>query len=586
MRQMNINICSLGLMTLVGLGFISCSGETDNYLLQGEQTVNFTAQVGQPTAGTRMQNNEWQGGEAVGVKVGDETKTYTVKDVLGTMETTDTHPFLWKEDNGNSEVNAWYPMSDQIIDFTDQSDDAKYFACDLLKATATVTSKDVNLKFDHVVTKMHYTVNGWGNYSEADINNAKISFIGYGSATYDDAGIHTTDDPTALITPKKEGNANGFAMMIPCEMWDKPLIRVEIGGDVYVYAPKHTDTDADAKEVGKLKAGYYQHYFIYIVKKELKVTMESVPVVDWDGNTQIGSDQIADAKFKVHIGTGIADLTEYAIQGLENNGNDITDATNGFSITYKETNASGGIAYEGSCTRTRTVADDGKVTFTFTNIMTDVKLNYTNKYMEVGYYFNNDGSFSSAYDAGKAVGIIYQIGANVLDDVTRYAGSNLTDKIRGYVVALADESGAYKWKEGTGDFMSDTYPEKGLCQDANTKNYLGYGNTKDLAGKDDANTGATLPAVATAAAKNNGKTIIGTSGWYLPSYTQVRDLTVLSGKNFANFAGLNGVYWTSTFDSDGGNAFKVNIANDGSFGGDAHYQPVGNESKVRLILTF
>ena len=111
--------------------------------------------------------------------------------------------------------------------------------------------------------------------------------------------------------------------------------------------------------------------------------------INWD-NEKIDDNQITDAKFKAIISDEVSNLTNCQFTGLENSF--IDNATNGFSITYKETNASGGIDYEGLCDRVRTVdTPNGTVTFTFCNIRSDIKLTYTKEYMEVGYYFYSNG---------------------------------------------------------------------------------------------------------------------------------------------------------------------------------------------------
>lgn len=577
----------------MGWGFAACSEEADSHLPQGEQTISFTAQVGKPAANTRMKNNAWEGNEKVAIKVGNVTKTYTVTDPSGAMSTDNTEPFLWKEGETPLNATAWYPISDKPINFTDQSDEAKYFACDLLKTEETpVSSESVKLTFGHAVAQVCYVIQNYGTYSLEEAQNAQVEFYGYGSATYTDGNLTSSGEPNQVIKTMKDA-LTGKALLVPCDnMWDKPLIRVTIGGDTYIYRPNKSEEDKDHTGHGVIRANYTHTYWLTIQKKELKVTMESSSAVGWNDNTVIDNNEIADAKFKVHGWDALkATLGDDAtLEGVSNN--DINNAATGISITYTPTTETqaGGIGYEGNCTRTRS-EQDGKVTFTFANITTDINLSYMAEYIEVGYYFNKDGSFSSNYNAEgdkQSVGIIFKIGADENDDIARY-GSSLTDKIRGYVVALADEENTYTWRTGdpaTEGLMSENYPEYRKVNDAHTVGYYGYGNTKYLIEKAESLTGTTVPAAATATTKNQDNPVIGTSGWYLPSYRQVRDLTVLGGKTIENFTGLKGVYWTSTFDSDGGNAFKVNIAENGSFGGDVHYQGVTNESKVRLILTF
>ena len=55
--------------------------------------------------------------------------------------------------------------------------------------------------------------------------------------------------------------------------------------------------------------------------------------INWD-NEKIDDNQITDAKFKAIISDEVSNLTNCQFTGLENSF--IDNATNGFSITYKE----------------------------------------------------------------------------------------------------------------------------------------------------------------------------------------------------------------------------------------------------------
>ena len=158
----------------------------------------------------------------------------------------------------------------------------------------------------------------------------------------------------------------------------------------------------------------------------------------------------------------------YGYDGLDDEGF-IINTDNSFSITYKESKPSGGINFEGLCDRVRTVEDteQGKVKFTFSNIRSDIKLAYTEEYMEIGYYFYDDGNFG-AEPKENAIGIIYKVGKHATDDIANYAGSKLEDNIRGYVVALKDEvndeDDTFQWRTGTDSegLSGDDYPENGV----------------------------------------------------------------------------------------------------------------------------
>lgn len=311
--------------------------------------------------------------------------------------------------------------------------------------------------------------------------------------------------------------------------------------------------------------------------------MESNPV-NWGGNQEITD--VADSKFKAVVPNEISQLAGYSVTGIGADGF-ISDATQGFSITYTKGNDSDGIDFEGMCDRKRTV-DSGAntVIFSFTNIRSDIKLAYMPEYMEVGYYFYNDGTYGDTYNVN-AVGIIYKIGQHSTDNVNNYPGTGITE-IHGYVVALDDEknsssTSSFKWKEGAGALHSDEYPEIGIAG-GNTSKYIGYQNTKYLIDKAKTQTETTVPAASTSTEKNSQSVINGTSGWYLPSHTQLKDLESLAGFSGDGYTALDGTYWDSSFDGDA-NAYIV-VFGSGAISSPDFYRAVDSEQKVRLILTF
>ena len=147
----------------------------------------------------------------------------------------------------------------------------------------------------------------------------------------------------------------------------------------------------------------------------------------------------------------------------------------------------------------------------------------------------------------------------------------------------SSNTSAFKWKEGEGDLYSDEYPEIGI-DGGNTSKYIGYQNTKYLIDKAKTQTETTVPAASTSTAKNSSSVINGTSGWYLPSHTQLKDLESLAGFSGDGYTALDGTYWDSSFDSDA-NAYIVVFAS-GAISSTEFYRAVNSDQKVRLILTF
>ncbi|MBM6961999.1 fimbrillin family protein [Bacteroides caecigallinarum] len=569
------NLC----LELTALCIVSCTTE-NNLDTSRDGNMMFSACIGE--FASRVMNNGWEGDETIAVCIGETVKSYSITNT-GTMNT-EEEGFVWADDATSVNVKAWTPYTETSIDLTQQTTVENSSDCDLLACETTATSANVQLAFDHKMTKMQYMLQTYTGYTDEEAKNAKISFFGYASVTFTNGIVTPVGNPDNLIPTYKTRDFNGEALLAPCDMWERPLIQVEIGGDIYVYTPSNSVASDVEKNTGVLVPGIRQQYFLQVSKKGLQVTMESDPV-NWGGNQEITD--VADSKFKAVVPNEIFRLEGYSVTGIEADGF-ISDATTGFSITYTKGTVSDGIDFEGMCDRKRTVGPNANtVTFSFTNIRSDIKLVYMRKYMEVGYYFYSDGTYGDTYKDNQTVGIIYKIGQHSTDNVNNYQGTDITE-IHGYVVALDDEknsssTSAFKWKEGKGGLYSDEYPEIGMGG-GNTSKYIGYQNTKYLIDKAKTQTETTVPAASTSTEKNSQSVIKGTSGWYLPSHTQLKDLESLADFSGDGYTALDGTYWDSSFDSDA-NAYIV-VFGSGAISSTDFYRPVDSEQKVRLILTF
>ena len=457
------NLC-IGLATL---GIISCS--TENNLGSSEnESIKFSAGIGNFTS--RVANNLWEGDEIIGVSIGEETKAYHIT-ASGEMSTED--PYSW--DDTPVEINAWTPLTDQDIPLTDQSTEEKFYNCDLLACHTTATSANVQLAFSHQMTKMEYMLQTHIGYTDEEAKQAKVYFLGYGAVTYSQGTITPIGEANATITPHRSDDINGAAIMAPCEMWGKPLIRVEIGGDVYVYTPKKgVDSDLQ-KNTGVLVAGARQQYFLQVSKTGLQVTMQSSSVA-WDNET-IANDGIADSKFKINLDEKVQSL-QPTLTNIDNNF--ISNST--FSLSYTETGI-GGLICEGICDMVRTTSGTTH-TYTFSNIASDIQIRYIDEYVAVGDYYYSDGTWGS--EAKKqdctTLGRVFKVGMDESDDIKNYDGLS---KIRGYVVCTSTSipNGSYEWiKAADGNYKSYLSQLNGLTEDdrQNTEKYLGYQLTKGI----------------------------------------------------------------------------------------------------------
>ena len=123
-------------------------------------------------------------------------------------------------------------------------------------------------------------IQNYGEYTAEEAQAAKVYFIGYGSVTYANGTIATQGEADQLISTCPAGELTGEALLAPCEMWGKPLIRVEIGGDVHIYTPSLDVASDTEKNTGVLVSGSRQMYYLQITKKKIYVTFGAT-INDW-----------------------------------------------------------------------------------------------------------------------------------------------------------------------------------------------------------------------------------------------------------------------------------------------------------------
>ena len=301
------NLC----LELTALCIVSCTTE-NNLDTSRDGNMMFSAGIGE--FASRVMNNGWEGDETIAVCIGETVKSYSITNT-GTMST-EEEGFVWADDATSVNVKAWTPYTETSIDLTQQTTVENSSDCDLLACETTATSANVQLAFDHKMTKMQYMLQTYTGYTDEEAKNAKISFLGYASATFTNGIVTPVGNPDNLIPTYKTSDFNGEALLAPCDMWERPLIQVEIGGDIYVYTPSKSVTSDVEKNTGVLVAGTRQQYFLQVSKKGLQVTMESDPV-NWGGNQEITD--VADSKFKAVVPNEISQLAGYSVTGIGGN---------------------------------------------------------------------------------------------------------------------------------------------------------------------------------------------------------------------------------------------------------------------------
>lgn len=534
----NIRNYSFGLILLSCMGGMSCTREADIDMTDTDGVV-FSANIGQAS---RRGDNSWTGGELIGMQVGESIKTYRISDAATGAMVTDDEPYTWT--SGEYQLHAWSPYTDKIISLTDQSDTEKMFACDLLECNTTVNAKSVQLTFKHKMTRVWYELQQFPGYTDEEANNAVISYYGHSSIKYTEGIIDKEGEPNSEILPRKIDDRHGEAILVPGEMWDKPFIKVVIGGDTYVYTPKHTVAADEDRWTGVLKEGYNQRYYLKVSKKGIEVSMESSSV-GWNNETVDG---VTDGKYKAEIPSN---LNNPQITGVENG--IITGADNSFSISYTE-NGNGGLLYEGNCDVQRTT-DGTSHTYTFSKIASDIKVSYTSEYLKVGKYYYSNGTFGdeAVKEGCETVGLVYKLGASVndydTDKISNYSGSELKS-ITGYVVSLTSSTNKFSWAQG--DNLETEFASFENSDDEEKSEgtmYKGYIYTKAI---ETALINAAEKSPFWTAFKNLIKTLPtpeGTSGWYIPSVAQLQDI---ANSEIATTINFTDSYYSS-------NIYHVNV---------------------------
>lgn len=219
---------------------------------------------------------------------------------------------------------------------------------------------------------------------------------------------------------------------------------------------------------------------------------------------------------------------------------------------------------------------------------------------KVGDYFYTDGTWSTELNGEKTVaGVIFDLAAD--DVLENYEGSNLQDKVRGWVVALNDISA--KWYGGTSKLSTESSTNlaaaiEGVVAINNTLanqqgELLGYKNSQAIK----AATTDEEPFPANTACLEYTPAVTGANtGWYMPSIAQALRIHTAKTTIEAKLTAAGGAafdkatYLTSTLCSTNSmyNVFGVVLDNPEATDryGTGRSVKVTNNYKVRAVLTF
>lgn len=174
----------------------------------------------------------WSNGDPVAVKSGGVTKTYTV-DATGKLTSSD--PICWTSLSEIKTVNAWYPVS--LPSIADQSTDAKYEACNLLKADPiTINYYDSpKMVFKHQMA--HLVISLIDDFIGAAVTANKLEVYSAVQYTFTDGSVVVPSNATLgniLADPTTTGyRALILPQTIPVSDY---FLRITIGTKVFVYS--------------------------------------------------------------------------------------------------------------------------------------------------------------------------------------------------------------------------------------------------------------------------------------------------------------------------------------------------------------
>lgn len=163
---------------------------------------------------------QWDGSEMIGVRLGNETTTYT----LNADKTLTTDQQLYWTSTDPATVTAWYP-TDETVNLSDQSDGLAY----MLKAEVPGATYDnkITLDFKHQLAKVRVKLKG---ERASQVTNVEV--YGFTSCTNTQGTLATDADSQGWITTKSciyNGESCWEANLVPGEIGDQttqPFVRL------------------------------------------------------------------------------------------------------------------------------------------------------------------------------------------------------------------------------------------------------------------------------------------------------------------------------------------------------------------------
>ena len=580
------------------LASASCSDVTDedsgNRLPDGTYPMTFTAAVDGLTATRSTGKDTWTEGDLVAVSTdgGTNSKTYKITNATtGAMEPNTTGDAYYWETTTDVNILAWYP-ADGATDKDISNQSGGFATFDYLTANKTFqySANAGELPFKHQMAKVKYTLQKGTGISDQKVSAATVQIYGYTKATFIKGALSGTTNGWITPTSDKE------VLVVPQNMDGMKFIKVTTNNNVYFYTP--TDNKAN------LEAGNVYTYTITVTKTGLVVTAGTS--ASWTEDIQGGEN--TEATFNVHLNafSAPANTSDYKVTDAD--GNTLSASSNIYS-TSNEINISLSAAQNyrlkkfltkvtsGICKqKVNYVAEPRTYTYTFYDFRSDIWLDdiqaeavsasSTLEAAQVGDYYYADGTWSSSFSGEKpCIGIVFKVESGTGDDIKSYGSFFINNVIHGYVVALQD---AYTVKctfGGHGVLIGTPTAQDDFAGYSNTQLIINKANEGNHLKPDDAVTDYPA-AYYISVYGNTAAAPAGSSGWYLPSTGQLREIYKIKDSRSSILNLKTDDYYLSSSEYDRG-WIRYNIGcvsfNDGS----NYYREKEREpAYVRAVLTF
>lgn len=244
--------CIVACATLVL--FASCNDVADEYSQMSDVEVSFTTQIL-----TRVQNNQWEGGEEIGVYMhtyGSELSDASVWDnssnckylvsSSNTVSPATEMDKLYYPKSGGVNFIAYYPFSNvenyavnlDVSNQTIPSEIDFLYSNNLKNLTAVASAQE--LKFQHQLSKISFNITAGYGVEQEDLSGLTVTVrnaITSASFSLSNGGIVLSDDviDVKAVVAEKDNSIQAEAIMIPQESNDVFVIISLAEGRNFMY---------------------------------------------------------------------------------------------------------------------------------------------------------------------------------------------------------------------------------------------------------------------------------------------------------------------------------------------------------------